>query len=171
MEKKKDKEKNLVVLKFMITYVILMGLGLLLIGLESVKKVLDINGIYTDMIVYLSALFLKPFDIVQGISGSVINLKGISMNVRFGCNGLEAFMIYTVAVLSFPAGKWKKLIGISAGFILLQFFNVLRIAGLGLSGVYLKEYFYYFHIYVAQGIMIAIALVLFLVYLNYATKK
>ena len=35
----------------------------------------------------------------------------------------------------------------------------LRIAGLGLSGIYLKEYFHYIHIYVAQGMMIAVALV------------
>jgi len=157
--------------KFLITYIVLMGLCLLLIGLEPIKKVLDINGLYTEMIVYLTALILKPFGVVQGISGSVINLKGLSMDVRFGCNGLEAFMIYMVAVLSFPAGKGKKLMGIIVGFGLLQFFNVLRIAGLGISGVYMKDYFYYLHIYVAQGIMIAIAFVFFLLYLNYATQK
>ena len=148
-----------------------MGLCLLLIGLDPIKKVFDINGLYTEMIVYLTALILKPFGIIQGINGSVINLKGLSMDVRFGCNGLEAFMIYMVAVLSFPGGKGKKFIGIIVGFGLLQFFNILRIAGLGIIGVYLKDYFYYFHIYVAQGIMIAIAFVLFLLYLNYATQK
>ena len=58
-----------------------------------------------------------------------------------------------------------------AGFFVLQILNVLRIAGLGLSGIYLKDYFHYIHIYVAQGMMIAVALVLFLVWLNYATQK
>ncbi len=148
-----------------------MGLMLLLIGLEPVKQVLDINGLYTEGVVYVTALLLKPFNIVQKIMGSIITLKGMSLDVRFGCNGLEAFLIYLVAVLSFPAGKIKKSVGIIGGFLCLQILNVLRIAGLALSAVYLKEYFHYIHIYIAQGMMIAIALVLFLTWLNYATKK
>jgi exosortase H (IPTLxxWG-CTERM-specific) len=148
-----------------------MGLFLLIIGLEPIKKVLDINGLYTNMIVYFSALLIKPFGIVQGVEGSIISLKGLALDVRFGCNGLEAFLIYTVAILAFPATIARKIIGIVGGFLVLQVLNVLRIAGLGLSGIYLKEYFHYIHIYVAQGMMIAVALVLFLVWLNYATEK
>ena len=157
--------------RFLIIYLMLMGLFLLLIGLEPIKKVLDINGIYTNMIIMLTAAVLKPFGIVQGIKGSILYLKGISLDVRFGCNGLEAFLIYMVAILSFPASIKKRLYGISAGFVVIQFLNVIRIALLGLIGIYFKHFFYYFHIYVAQGIMIAIALVLFLFWLNYATEK
>ncbi len=175
MKKKKKKDvqdgKNIVIVKFVITYVVLMGLFLLIIGLEPIKKILDINGLYTNMIVYLSALAIEPFGIVEGVSGSIIRLKGLALDVRFGCNGLEAFLIYTVAILSFPAGVRQKIIGVTVGFLILQVLNVLRIAGLGLSGIYLKEYFHYLHIYVAQGLMIAAALVLFLVWLNYAAEK
>lgn len=163
--------KNISVLRFLISYVVLMGLFVLLIGLEPVKKIVDINGLYTTMIVYFSTLALKPFGIVQGMHGSVITLKGLALNVRFGCNGLEAFLIYTVAIISFPAGIIKKIIGITGGFIILQVLNIMRIAGLGLSGIYLKQYFYYIHIYVAQGIMIAFSLMCFLVWLHYATEK
>jgi len=172
MAKKVSKgDKGISVLKFIITYIVLMGLFLLLIGFESIKKILDINGLYTTMIVLLSDLALKPFGIVKGISGSVISLKGVALDVRFGCNGLEAFLIYTVAILSFPASIKKKMVGITGGFFVLQALNIMRIAGLGLSGIYLREYFYYIHIYVAQGIMIALALILFLIWLNYATEK
>ena len=165
------RKKNSLVLKFIITYILLMGLFLLLIGLEPIKNVLDINGLYTNMIVYLSDLALKPFGIVQGVSGSVISLKGLALDVRFGCNGLEAVIIYTVAILSFPASIQKKITGITVGFVVLQVLNVLRIAGIGLSGIYFKEYFHYIHIYVAQGMMIAVALVIFLIWLNYATTE
>lgn len=166
-----SRPQNRLILRFIITYVVLMGLFLLLIGLEPIKKILDINGVYTTLIIHLSALVLKPFGVVQSIAGSVINVKGLPMDVRFGCNGLEAFLIYTVAILSFPAPAGKKGVGVAGGFVVLQVLNVLRIAGLGLTGVYLKEYFHYVHIYVAQGLMIAIALVLFLVWLHYATQK
>ena len=167
----KKKRQNILVLKFVVTYILLMGFFLLIIGLEPIKKLIDINGLYTNMIVYFSALLIEPFGIVEGVKGSIINLKGLSLDVRFGCNGLEAFLIYTVAILSFPATLGRKAIGVFAGFLVLQILNVLRIAGLGLSGIYLKDYFHYIHIYVAQGMMIAVALVLFLVWLNYATQK
>lgn len=166
----KDK-KDISIWKFIITYVVLMGLFMTLIGLAPIKKVMDINGLYTHMIIYFSELFLKPFGVVQGISGSVINVKGMAMDVRFGCNGLEAFLIYMVGVLSFPAGLQKKIVGVVGGFLVLQILNVLRIGLLGLSGVYFAKYFKFIHIYVAQGMMIAIALVIFLVWLNYAIKK
>ena len=175
MSKPKKKVKNGLpeilfnpIVRFIATYIVLMGLFLLLIGLEPVKKVIDINGIYTDMIVALSAMAIEPFGIVRGVNGSIISLKGIALDVRFGCNGLEAFLIYTVAILAFPARISRKVAGIVLGFVVLQLLNVLRIAGLGLSGIYLREYFHYIHIYVAQGFMIAVALVLFLVWLHYA---
>jgi len=172
MAKKVSKDKkNISIWKFIILYVVLMGLFMTLIGLESIKKVMDINGLYTHMIIYFTELFLKPFGVVQGISGSVINVKGMSMDVRFGCNGLEAFLIYMVGVLSFPAGFQKKIVGVVGGFLVLQVLNILRIGLLGLSGVYLANYFKFIHIYVAQGMMIAIALVIFLVWLNYAIKE
>jgi len=169
--KTEPKGRPLSLRRFILTYLVLMGLFVLLIGLEPIKKVLDLNGIYTQMIIYLTDLLLRPFGIVEEVRGSVINLKGLSLDVRFGCNGLEAFLIYTVAILSFPSTWKKRSVGIGAGFAVLQILNVLRIAGLGLAGIYWKGYFHYIHVYVAQGMMIAIALVLFLFWLNYATNS
>jgi exosortase H (IPTLxxWG-CTERM-specific) len=156
--------------KFLLTYICLMGLFLLLISLKSIKHLVDINGIYTRMVVRLSAGVMGPFGIVRGIDGSIIRLNGISLDVLFGCNGLEAFLIYTVAILAFPAKPRRKFVGIGIGFLVIQVVNVMRIAALGLSGIYLRRYFEIIHVYVAQGIMIAFALVLFLIWLNYATK-
>lgn len=164
-------KKSPSVWRFFITYIMFIALFLLLIGLDPIKKILDINGMYTQMMMFFTSLCLEPFGIIQQIKGSIIHLKGISLDVCFGCNGLEAFFIYIAAILSFPAGIKKKLWGILIGFLIIQGLNILRIAALCLCAVYLKKYFYYFHIYVAQGIMIAFALVLFLFWLNYATEK
>ena len=97
------KPGGVIIRRFLVTYVLLMGSALLLIGLEPVQKIVDINGIYTRMIVRLSAWGLAPFGIVEGISGSIIRLRGLALDVRFGCNGLEAFLIFAVAVVAFPA--------------------------------------------------------------------
>jgi exosortase H (IPTLxxWG-CTERM-specific) len=166
-----EKGRGVSIHRFVITYIVLMGLFLLAISLKGIKEMVDINGLYTGLIVYLSGLALEPFGIVHSVQSSIIHLKGLSLDVKFGCNGLEAFLIYTVAVLAFPARTAKKVVGIVAGFLILQVLNVVRIAALGLSGIYLKDYFHYIHIYVAQGIMIVLALVIFLLWLNYALEK
>jgi exosortase/archaeosortase family protein len=76
-------------------------------------------------------------------------------------------MIYSVAVLAFPATWRKKVYGIIAGFLIIQIINIVRIVGLAYAGVYLQNIFHYIHIYVAQGIMIAIALGTFFLYLAF----
>ncbi len=158
--------------RFATIYVALMGLFLLAIGLEPVKQVLDINGLYTRFVVYLSSLLLKPFGIVEQIDGPLIHLnQGPILDVKFGCNGLEAFLIYSVAVLAYPAKAKSKTMGIIGGFVILQGLNIVRIAGLALSAIYIPDYFEYIHIYVAQGIMIAIALVLFLTWLHFTAVQ
>ncbi len=169
--KERSRANGTSIWRFFLAYIIFIAFFLLLIGLEPIKKILDINGLYTQMILFLTATCVKPFGIIQGIKGSIIHLKGISLDVRFGCNGLEAFFIYVAAILSFPASGRKKMWGVFVGFLIIQGLNILRIVALCFCAVYLKKYFYYFHIYVAQGIMIAFALVLFLFWLNYAAEK
>jgi exosortase/archaeosortase family protein len=76
-----------------------------------------------------------------------------------------------VAVIAFPSSCKRRLIGIAAGFAVIQVVNVLRIAGLAYTGVHFPGIFEYIHIYIAQGIMIAVALGVFFVYLWYATSN
>jgi len=72
MTKKASKGKrDISIWKFIITYLILMGLFMTLVGLESIKKIMDINGLYTSMIIYFTELFLKP----QSCSSSPLALS------------------------------------------------------------------------------------------------
>ena len=162
------KSQSLSVVRFIVTYVVLMGLFFLLIGLKPVKQILDINGGYSNAIVILTAKILGAVG-VEPITyqGTLLHLPSISLDVEFGCNGLEAVMIYAVAVLTFPA-TWKdKLIGFIAGFLVIQVLNLIRIVALAYAGVYHKDLFDLIHIYVAQGVMIAVALGTFVLYLTY----
>ncbi len=154
----------------MMVYVFYMAIALVIIGFKPLQRIVDFNGIYTKFVVLVTAFVLQPFGIVKGVEGSIIHLRGISLNILFGCNGLEAFLIYAAAVLAFRGSFKKKIIGISTGFFVLQLLNVIRIVALGVVGVYFHQYFYYFHIYIAQGIMIAVSLILFLGYISYAGK-
>jgi len=166
-QRKSEDTAKVSIRRFLITYLILMAGFFFIIGFTPLQKIVDVNGIYTNGVVLITSKILSALHIPTTCSGSIIHLPSISLDVRFGCNGLEAVMIYSVAVLAFPATWRKKVYGIVAGFLIIQIINILRIVGLAYAGVYLQNIFHYIHIYVAQGIMIAIALGTFFLYLAF----
>ncbi len=164
---KKDTSGSVSIIRFIITYVVLMGVFFLLLGLAPVRNIIDVNGAYSNVIVIITAEILGWFGITSTYYGSLINLPSISLDVEFGCNGLEAVMIYCVAVLTFPASWKNRLLGIVLGFLVIQVLNLIRIVALAYAGVYHKDLFELVHLYVAQGVMIAVALGTFVLYLSY----
>jgi exosortase H (IPTLxxWG-CTERM-specific) len=167
----KDTQKKaagLSIRRFALTYLVLMGVFFIMIGFEPILKVIDINGSYTQAIVWVTAKILSLLGIASTCRGTIIDLFSISLDVKFGCNGLEAVMIYSVAVIAFPASWKKRIVGIAGGFAVIQIVNVLRIVGLAYSGVYANNIFSYIHTYIAQGMMIAISLGVFFIYMHYA---
>src|SRR4030042_209943 len=153
--------------RFIVTYLILMAVFFFIIGFTPLQKIVDVNGLYTRGVVLITSEILSSLHVPTTCNGSIIHLPSISLDVRFGCNGLEAVMIYSVAVLAFPATWRKTVYGIIAGFLIIQVINIARIVGLAYAGVYFQNIFHYIHIYVAQGIMIAIALATFFLYLAF----
>ena len=128
------------------------------------------NGSYSNAIVIITAKILGLFGITSTYYGSLINLPSISLDVQFGCNGLEAVLIYCVAVLTFPASWKNRVLGIALGFLVIQVLNLIRIVALAYAGVYHKDLFNLVHLYVAQGVMIAVALGTFILYLAYISN-
>jgi exosortase H (IPTLxxWG-CTERM-specific) len=167
----KPSRPDLSIKRFAITYLILMGIFFFIIGYTPLQKIIDVNGLYTKGVVVVTSTVLKIMSIPSTYQGSIIQLPSISLDVKFGCNGLEAVMIYSVAVIAFPATWKKKILGIVAGFIIIQVINILRITSLAYSGIHFRRLFEYIHIYVAQGLMIAISLGVFFIYLHYAKSK
>lgn len=160
-------KKNADILRFVITYIVLMGGFFLITTLHPIKKIIDVNGLYTKSIVVASSKIMNILGMPARYFGTVIMLPSVSLDVQFGCNGLEAVMIYSVAVLAYPAEWKKKLFGILAGFFILQAVNLLRIVLLAYSSLHFRKLFEFIHIYIAQGIMIAVALGIFFLYLSY----
>ena len=167
-DEKQKRNDGISVWRFAVTYLALMGSFFLLIGLKPVQNVIDLNGLYTKGVVILTSKILEVLTIPSTYQGSVIKLPSIALDVRLGCNGLEAVMIYSVAVIAFPASWKDKLMGILGGFLVIQVINILRISLLAYSAIHFKDLFEYIHIYIAQGMMIAVSLGVFFIYLNYA---
>jgi exosortase H (IPTLxxWG-CTERM-specific) len=163
-----ERGSTISVKRFALTYLGLMGAFFVLIGFKPIQNFIDLNGVYTTGVVIATTKILGIAGIACTHQGSIINLPSISLDIRFGCNGLEAVMIYSVAVIAFPSSWKKKLFGVVAGFVVIQVVNILRIAALAYSGIHFRRLFEYIHIYVAQGMMIAVSLGVFFLYLHYA---
>ncbi|MCH7614096.1 MAG: archaeosortase/exosortase family protein [Candidatus Marinimicrobia bacterium] len=156
-EKNKGTDSR-VIKRFIMHYFILMAVFVFLKDSEFIQNIIDINGLYSESIVFFTSKALGLMGVSSTYHGSIIQLPSISFDIKFGCNGLEAVMIYAIGVIAFP-GDWKnKFMGIAAGLIILQIINLIRIISLAWSGVYYKAIFETMHIYVSPGIMIAISL-------------
>lgn len=162
---------NLNILKFVSFYIILIAVFFTTISYVPLQKIFDINNSYSRLIAMMSAKILTLLGISAQYSDRLIILPDITLKVVYGCNGIDAAIIYAVAVIAFPANWKKKLYGILFGSIAIQAINIIRIILLSYyanSGLHNKKYFDYVHLYAAQGLMIAISLGIFFIYLRYA---
>lgn len=76
------------------------------------------------------------------------------------CTGLTFMLIYTAAVLAYPATHRQRLLGLAIGLLLLFVANIARLVALGWVGLHAPGQFDAGHEYWAQGFLIAITGVL-----------
>ena len=137
---------------------------------KPILGIVDVNGLFTQVVAAASAKILCLLHDQCASHGSVITLPGLTLDVGAACSGLDAVIMYSVAVLAYPAAWKKKVLGVISGFVIIQAANLLRIVALSYIGIYLRDVFEFVHIYIAQGIMIALALGVFFIYLNNANR-
>ncbi len=156
---------------FIVLYILYMLLAFMLIEYDNIKNLLNLDAFYTGSVVWLSTHLIGLLGINVTANGAFLHLKSAVMEVKFGCNGLEAILLYCAAVLAFPASWKQRVWGIVLGSTLLQIFNLMRIALLAWVLEYHRSLFDMMHEYITQSIMIAIAFIIFLIYLQYVTDE
>ena len=164
-------KRKISIKRFTIIYILLMLPLVILLWYKPVADSFRFNAYYSNTITFLTAKTMELLGVYVRYSGSLIRAGSVGLDVQFGCNGLEAVMIYVIAVISFPGKTIKKIIGIVAGFFVIQVLNLLRIMGLVYTAMHFQKVFEIMHLYVAQGIMIAVALGIFIFYLKYINTQ
>ena len=101
--------------KFIALYVLYMVIAFILVDYEPVRELLKLDEYYTGTVTWLSAELIRAIGIDVMVNGAFLQLKSAIMEVKFGCNGLEAILLYVAAVLAFPASWKERIIGIVAG--------------------------------------------------------
>ena len=116
---------------------------------------------FTELVVSATAFLLRsahqPIDVV----GTVIRSPRFALDVRNGCNGVEAMMVLAAAMLAFPATLRSRLAGLLAGSVAIQVLNLVRVTSLVWLGEHHREFFDFVHVGVWQSIVILAAVSMF----------
>ena len=101
--------------------------------------------------------------------GTVITGSCFAVDLKNGCNGVEATLFLVAAVLAFPAPPKQRIIAAIGGAALIQGANFIRIMSLYLLGCYRRSWFDAFHLTVWQSIIFALAVGVFMLWTRRVT--
>jgi exosortase H (IPTLxxWG-CTERM-specific) len=115
---------------------------------------------YTVLITHISGAILKALGVLVETVGTTIRHNAFAVDIRRGCDGLVATAVLVSACLAYPL-RWKtRLLGALLGYALIFGLNLIRVVGLFCIGLNRSsQTFDFFHVYVAQFAVIALAMV------------
>jgi exosortase H (IPTLxxWG-CTERM-specific) len=138
------------------------------------------------LLVFYIAVALAPVDAhvivpftraITSVSGAVLNVIGqhvavsgtiisgaFAVDIRNGCNGIEAVVFVCAAMFAFDAPLRSRILGVLAAASILEALNIVRIVSLYLIGLRRPEIFETAHLAIWQTLMFAAAVFLFLIW-------
>lgn len=117
---------------------------------------------FTEIVVGATAFLLRTLHQQVDVLGTVLRTPRFALDVRNGCNGLEAVMVLAAAMLAFPSTLRSRLAGLFAGSVAIQILNLVRVTSLVWLGEHHREFFDFVHVGVWQSIVILAAVSMFI---------
>ena len=102
--------------------------------------------------------------------GTTIRGGMFAVDIKNGCNAVEAVAFLAAAILAFEAPIAFRIIGAILGSFLLEVLNIGRIVSLYLLGKYHRDLFDMFHLAVWQTVMFGAAVLIFLAWTSRAMR-
>ena len=152
--------------RFVVLYILYLAIAFVLVDYGPMREALGIESRYNAFIADISAYLIRAIGIPVQADEEILRLPHANMIIKFGCNGLEAVLIYLAGVLAYPASWRDRLIWGIGGVIVLEIINIARIALLAWVIERFPRHFDLMHDYITQSIMIVLAFLLFLLYLQ-----
>jgi exosortase H (IPTLxxWG-CTERM-specific) len=148
--------------RFLIVFAALLLIFYALITLDAVDRHVVLP--FTAALAKVSGAALNLIGHPVHTDGTVISGARFAVDIRGGCNGLEAVVFVCAAMLAFHAPMRQRFIGAASAAVILEALNIIRIDSLYLLGVYHRNVFEMFHLAVWQTLMFGAAVFLFLVW-------
>jgi len=152
--------------KFLIRFVVALGAFYLLVSIQPVNDHAVVP--FTELLVRVSTGLLAAIGEKTQALGTVIQSPAFAVDVKNGCNGIEAALLLVAAMLAFPAPPKRRAVGIAAGLAVIQGVNLFRIVSLFWLGVHHRSVFELFHAAVWQTALILLAVGIFLAWSRFA---
>jgi len=127
---------------------------------------------WTEGVARAAALSLTAFDSSVVASGRLLvdRYTGQGVSIEVGCNGLEAVIVLTAAMIAFPAPWSRRATGIAVGGIAVQVLNLVRIGTLYYLARWNAAVFEWAHLYLWQPLIMLDVLVVWLLWLNWVRR-
>jgi exosortase H (IPTLxxWG-CTERM-specific) len=149
---------------FLTVFLVLLGGSFTLISVPWVND--HVIEPFTAGIALASGAVLDLIGQDVTMQGTMIRNARFAVNIRNGCNGVEAMLIFLAAVLAFPASWRSRLLGLGLGILAIQVVNLIRVVALFLTGIYFPQLFDTSHTVIWQTLVILSGVLLWIYWAN-----
>ncbi|HYO11655.1 MAG TPA: exosortase H [Thermoanaerobaculia bacterium] len=157
-------QRNRREIMFLLIFAVLLGGGFTLISLNQVND--HVIEPFTAGIARVSGVVLDLIGQDVTMQGTIIRSPRFAVNIRNGCNGVEAMLIFLAAVLAFPAPWRSRIAGLVLGILAIQVVNLIRVVALFLTGAYFPKIFDTSHTVIWQTVVILFGVLLWIFWAN-----
>jgi len=109
---------------------------------------------------------LRLLGLAVTVSGRIVSLSNFSIEVVGECTGLYEMLIFLAAMIAYPAGWRKKIIGAGLGIPLLYVINIVRMVFVTALGSWSPGTFEFMHLYFWQVAMILIIVAVWVLWIE-----
>jgi exosortase H (IPTLxxWG-CTERM-specific) len=114
----------------------------------------------------ITGFLLKAFGFPVQTQGNILSLSNFTVEIVGECTGLYEMLIFLAAVIAYPSGWRKKLIGAGLGIPLLYLINIIRMIFITIMGNWSPRTFDFMHMYFWQVAMILIILTVWVLWIE-----
>ncbi len=128
---------------------------------------------FTASLATISASLLHLFDSDVVSSGVILRSlsNGSAVAIAAGCNGVEAVICLTAAILAFHATFKQKIVGLVIGFFAIQILNIVRIISLFYLLQWNQQWFEWAHLYAWQALIFLDVLIVFILWIRWISTS
>lgn len=156
------------VLRAVITFTVLMGLFYGFVHTPAVQD--DPFMGYLSALAALTGQILALLGYEMTVVGNTIASDAFAMEIVRGCDAVEPTAAFIAAVLASPVVFWMKIPGLLLGAAALMLINMVRIISLFFIGIHIPGVFDMMHEELWQATFIVLAIVLWAVWVQWATR-
>lgn len=153
------------------TFLFLIVAFFFLLSWEPIVKHVDIGSALAHLVAWASFAVLKVIGLLLGMDVGLTHVRlstpvaggpPFEVDVTAACSGAVPTSIYLAAVMAYPASGRAKVIGSLMGVGAIYLINITRVCVLFFIGLYSQRLFHETHVYVAQALVVAAAVALWL---------